>query len=294
LDKAGLPASEDIAWEVPREESHGDYATNSALALARTEKKAPRQIAEAIKTNFPHTPMVMKLEVAGQDFSTSSSLPTGAPMRSRAFSPTGRPTAPVRRDRASASCSSSSRRIQPGLSSSSMRGRPRWAMRSRASFARRGHGVECQFYVNDAGNQLQALRALRRRETPPGFGRGGRAARGIPIRANTSWIWWRSGSPPTPRPCRALAALPEAERIERLGRMAVTTSSTASGPCSRPTARGSTRGRTSRPTCGPGAGPSAPSRSSRPPATPTSRMAPSGSLDNLRRRQGPRPAQVGR
>jgi Arginyl-tRNA synthetase len=53
LDKAGLPAPDDIAWEVPREESHGDYATNSALALARSAKKAPRQIAETIRTNFP-------------------------------------------------------------------------------------------------------------------------------------------------------------------------------------------------------------------------------------------------
>jgi len=49
LDKAGLPAPDDIAWEVPREESHGDYATNSALALARSAKKAPRQIAEIEK-----------------------------------------------------------------------------------------------------------------------------------------------------------------------------------------------------------------------------------------------------
>src|SRR6266545_4504619 len=68
LDKAGLPAPDDIAWEVPREESHGDYATNSALALARPAKKAPRQIAEAIKSNFPPTSMVVKLEVAGPGF----------------------------------------------------------------------------------------------------------------------------------------------------------------------------------------------------------------------------------
>src|SRR4029450_13992575 len=68
LDKAGLPAPDDIAWEVPREESHGDYATNSALALARPAKKAPRQIAEMIRTNFAHSTMVGKVGVGGRGF----------------------------------------------------------------------------------------------------------------------------------------------------------------------------------------------------------------------------------
>src|SRR5437660_11496884 len=66
--KAGLPVPDDVGWEVPREESHGDYATNVALALARPARKAPREIAEAIRKNFPVSPMVSTLEVAGPGF----------------------------------------------------------------------------------------------------------------------------------------------------------------------------------------------------------------------------------
>src|SRR5204862_121279 len=56
LGKAGLPVPDDVLWEMPREESHGDYATNVALALARPARKAPREIAEAIRKNFPVSP----------------------------------------------------------------------------------------------------------------------------------------------------------------------------------------------------------------------------------------------
>jgi len=155
-----------------------------------------------------------------------------------------------------------------------------------------GHGVECQFYVNDAGNQLQALARsvdVRLRQL---WARRPSCPR-IPIRANTSWIWWRSGSPPTPRPCARWPRCRKPSGFERLGRMAV--SGHRQRPAGRPRGlRHAVRhvGATSRPTCGPGLGRSAPSRSSRPPATPTSRMAPSGSA---RRTFGddkdPRPAQ---
>src|SRR2546430_845689 len=68
LGKAGLPVPDDVLWEMPREESHGDYATNVALALARPARKAPREIAEAIRKNFPVSAMVSTLEVAGPGF----------------------------------------------------------------------------------------------------------------------------------------------------------------------------------------------------------------------------------
>jgi hypothetical protein len=35
LSAAGLPAVGDVFWEVPRDERHGDYATNVAMTLAR-------------------------------------------------------------------------------------------------------------------------------------------------------------------------------------------------------------------------------------------------------------------
>src|SRR5262245_44193380 len=58
LTRAGLPVPESVVWDVPREERHGDYATNAALALARPARKAPRAVAEAIVANFPKTAAV--------------------------------------------------------------------------------------------------------------------------------------------------------------------------------------------------------------------------------------------
>jgi len=68
LTGAGLPMPDDVAWEVPRDEAHGDYATNVAMALARPARKAPRQIAEAIVSHFPKSGLVDRLEIAGPGF----------------------------------------------------------------------------------------------------------------------------------------------------------------------------------------------------------------------------------
>ena len=221
LDKAGLPASEDIAWEVPREESHGDYATNSALALARTEKKAPRQIAEAIKTNFPHTPMVMKLEVAGQGFLNVFLAPDWCADALKGILADG--------PAYGTSQAGQGKRILLEFVSANPTG-PLVIVNARAAavgdaLARilraQGHGVECQFYVNDAGNQLQALarsvdvrlrQALGEAAELPGNSYPGEYL----VDLVAEWL------AADPAAMRALAALPEAERIERLGRMAVT------------------------------------------------------------------------
>ena len=68
LDAAGLPAPTEVQWEIPREARHGDYATNAAMTLAREARRPPRKIAEAIVANFPKTPAVDRLEIAGPGF----------------------------------------------------------------------------------------------------------------------------------------------------------------------------------------------------------------------------------
>ncbi|WP_018248225.1 arginine--tRNA ligase [Orenia marismortui] len=65
LDIEELP---DIKLEVPRDESHGDYATNIAMVLAGQAKMAPRQIAEIIKENLSGVDLIDKVEVAGPGF----------------------------------------------------------------------------------------------------------------------------------------------------------------------------------------------------------------------------------
>src|SRR5262249_42712545 len=68
LGGAGLPVPDAVFWEPPREERHGDYATNAAMALARQARQAPRPVAEAIVSHFPKLPAVERLEIAGPGF----------------------------------------------------------------------------------------------------------------------------------------------------------------------------------------------------------------------------------
>ncbi len=53
--------------ETPRDKSHGDYSANVAMLLAKALKKAPRQIAEQIVSNLS-LPIAEKIEVAGAGF----------------------------------------------------------------------------------------------------------------------------------------------------------------------------------------------------------------------------------
>ncbi|MEH6991654.1 arginine--tRNA ligase [Neobacillus drentensis] len=70
--KANLATEEqipDVILEIPKEKAHGDYSTNMAMQLARVAKKAPRVIAEALIENFDRTKAsIEKMEIAGPGF----------------------------------------------------------------------------------------------------------------------------------------------------------------------------------------------------------------------------------
>jgi len=70
--KAGLAEETqipDVLLELPKEKAHGDYSTNMAMQLARVAKKAPRAIAEAIVENFDKEKgSIEKIEIAGPGF----------------------------------------------------------------------------------------------------------------------------------------------------------------------------------------------------------------------------------
>jgi arginyl-tRNA synthetase len=66
-----LPQATDPAWinvERARDASHGDYACNIALRLARTVGRPPRELAAAIVAALPASPLVARAEVAGAGF----------------------------------------------------------------------------------------------------------------------------------------------------------------------------------------------------------------------------------
>jgi len=59
----------DFTVEVPREKDHGDFATNLAMLLARPAHMAPRKAAEIIVKNFSLTgTWVERVEIAGPGF----------------------------------------------------------------------------------------------------------------------------------------------------------------------------------------------------------------------------------
>jgi arginyl-tRNA synthetase len=157
LAKAGLPEPDACAWEVPRQAEHGDYATNAPMVLARAAKRAPRQIAELVVKHFPPMPEVERIEAAGPGFlnvflapawcagALTEILGAGAAY-GRGESQTGR-------------------RIRLEFVSANPTG-PLVIVNARAAavgdalarlFRSQGASVTTEFYINDAGNQFDAL-----------------------------------------------------------------------------------------------------------------------------------------
>lgn len=57
-----------IQLERPKQADHGDFASNLALQLAKTLKRNPRQLAAALQAELPPSPAVARVEVAGAGF----------------------------------------------------------------------------------------------------------------------------------------------------------------------------------------------------------------------------------
>jgi arginyl-tRNA synthetase len=220
LTGAGLPIPDEVAWEVPRDEAHGDYATNVAMALARPARKAPRQIAEAIVSHFPKSGLVDRLEIAGPGFLNVFLAADWCAESLKEILAAG--------DAYGTSTAGQGKRLLLEFVSANPTG-PLVIVNARAAavgdaLARilrsQGHDVESQFYINDAGNQFDALartvdvrlrQALGEQAELPENSYPGEYL----VDLVQEWI------AADPAAVRALAALPEGERVPRLGRMAV-------------------------------------------------------------------------
>ncbi|MHC0036558.1 arginine--tRNA ligase [Pseudoneobacillus sp. C159] len=70
--KAGLASEEqipDVILETPKDKAHGDYSTNMAMQLSRVAKKAPKLIAEQLIENLDtQQASIEKVEIAGPGF----------------------------------------------------------------------------------------------------------------------------------------------------------------------------------------------------------------------------------
>ena len=157
LAKAGLPEPDECAWEVPRQAEHGDYATNAPMVLARAAKRAPRQIADLVVKNFPPMPEVERLEVAGPGFINVFLTPSWCAAALSEILAAG--------SEYGRGESQAGQRIRLEFVSANPTG-PLVIVNARAAaigdaLARllraEGARVTTEFYVNDAGNQFEAL-----------------------------------------------------------------------------------------------------------------------------------------
>lgn len=57
-----------IAIEIPKEKTHGDYSSNIAMRLARVLHKSPSEIASTLKVELEKSSLITKVEVAGPGF----------------------------------------------------------------------------------------------------------------------------------------------------------------------------------------------------------------------------------
>jgi arginyl-tRNA synthetase len=63
-----MPAAQTVTVERTREAQHGEFATNIALRLAKAARRNPRELAETIVAALPASPLIARTEVAGAGF----------------------------------------------------------------------------------------------------------------------------------------------------------------------------------------------------------------------------------
>ena len=161
LTAAGdLPANVDLSRvtvEPPRDQAHGDMATNVAMVLAKEAGKKPRELAEIIAAKLRAEDLVAKVEIAGPGF-INLSLKSSAWFaalrdavrlgRQYGRSDVGRGV-PVNVEYVSANPTGP---IHVGHGRGAVFGD---ALASLLAFA--GFGVTREYYVNDAGAQVNVL-----------------------------------------------------------------------------------------------------------------------------------------
>ena len=57
-----------VGLDRPKQVTHGDYASNVALALAKRAQRNPRELAQALVAALPSSPLVERAEIAGAGF----------------------------------------------------------------------------------------------------------------------------------------------------------------------------------------------------------------------------------
>lgn len=159
--KAGLAAEEeipDVILELPKEKEHGDYSTNMAMQLARVAKKAPRMIAEGIVEHFDRSKAsIEKIEIAGPGFINF--------YMNNEYLTELIPTILEAGDHYGESNFGNNQKIQVEFVSANPTGSLHLGHARGAAvgdslcnvLAKAGYDVSREYYINDAGNQINNL-----------------------------------------------------------------------------------------------------------------------------------------
>jgi arginyl-tRNA synthetase len=150
-------AGADILLERPKQATHGDFASNLALQLAKPLKRNPREIAGRLVAELPPSPLVARAEVAGAGFINFTLAPAARLQAVHAALAQG--------DDFGRSRQGAGRKVQVEFVSANPTGplhvgHGRGAaygasLASLLDFA--GWQVSREFYVNDAGRQMDIL-----------------------------------------------------------------------------------------------------------------------------------------
>ncbi|MFP8968103.1 arginine--tRNA ligase [Pokkaliibacter sp. CJK22405] len=162
LKAAGtLPADTDVQPQVDntRDKAHGDFATNIAMVLAKPARRNPRELAQAVIDALPADAAVTKVEIAGPGFinffvSTASTSAVVATILSEG-------------NRFGRSTIGQQDKVQVEFVSANPTG-PLHVGHGRGAaygatlsnlMAAAGYDVQREYYVNDAGRQMNILAA---------------------------------------------------------------------------------------------------------------------------------------
>ena len=156
----GLPPDPDlerVAVAPPRDPAHGDLSTNAALALAGQARRKPRELAPAIAAALAELPGVERAEIAGPGF---VNLTLGASVWARAVAAAAAAGADFGRSELGAGRAVNVEYVSANPTGPLHVGHARGAVFGDALanlLAFTGHAVTREYYVNDAGAQVDAL-----------------------------------------------------------------------------------------------------------------------------------------
>ena len=158
---AGRSRPQPVAVEPPRDAAHGDVATNAAMVLAKPAGMAPRALAEKLAAQLATNPR----------YSVDGGCRAGLHQPHAQAGASGRrccwprlilamPMAAPTMGQGSRSMSNMSRPIRPGRCMSAIAAARCSAMHWRVCLAKRAMTVSKEYYINDAGAQVDIAGAL--------------------------------------------------------------------------------------------------------------------------------------